>query len=92
MNRILMAATVALMSSAPLAFAAASTSLSNAALTAEHCGYVDQQLPQTTFKSDAARQNAQEAAMSLCREDRHKNGGKQADGNAHTNRGAAPRS
>jgi hypothetical protein len=92
MNRILMAAAVALVSSAPLAFAAASTNLSNAALTTGHCSYVDQEFPQTTFKSDAARQNVQEAAMSLCREDRHKNGGKQADGNAHTNLGTAPRS
>ena len=90
MNKILMAAAAVLVSSAPLAFAAASTNVSNAALTSERCSYVDQQLSQTTFKSDAARQNAEEAAMSLCQEDRHKNGGKQVDGNA--THGTTPRS
>jgi hypothetical protein len=91
MNKILMAATAVLVASAPLAFAASSADLSPAALTTEHCGSLDRQFSQMTFKSDAAKQNAEGAAMSLCREDRHKNGGKQADGEGHASHSASPR-
>ena len=83
MNRILMAATAVLVASAPLAFAASDTNVSPSEMTTMHCSSLDQRFSQMKFQSDAARQNAQEEAMSLCREDRHKNGGKQADHEAH---------
>lgn len=79
MNRILMAAAVVLVSGTPLAFAATSGSttgtMSSAYLTTEHCPNLDQQFSTEKFKSESARQVAEEKAEASCRQDRHKNGG-----------------
>jgi hypothetical protein len=75
MKKILIAATIALVAGAPLAFAAKSTLPSNAALTTEHCSYVEQTFAKdrANYKTEAAYQTAVEKALSLCRQDRHKN-------------------
>ena len=77
MNRILMATAVALVASAPLAFAAKSTAPSGGALTAEHCSFVEQNFAKdrAQYKSESAFQVAEQKALSLCRQDKHKNGG-----------------
>ncbi|HEV8390059.1 MAG TPA: hypothetical protein VGQ35_09465 [Dongiaceae bacterium] len=81
MNRILMAAAVLMVSATPLAFAAASGSttgtMSSAYLTTEHCPNLDQQFSTERFKSESARQVAEEKAEALCRQDKHKFGGEQ---------------
>lgn len=75
MNKILIATALALVASAPLAFAAKTTTPPASFLTTEHCGSVEQTLNRAHYKTESAYRIAQERAMSLCREDKHKNGG-----------------
>lgn len=83
LNKTLMAAAILLVAGSPLAFAAnSSKNLSTAELTTKHCSVVDQQLSQTKFKTETARQIAEEKVSTVCRQDRHKDGGAQADGGA----------
>jgi len=89
MNRILIPAIAMLVVGAPLAFAASSEVANPSVATTEHCTYLDQQFSRMSFSSEAAKQNAEEAARSMCREDRHKNGGKQADGEASRSHGGS---
>src|SRR5262245_19899284 len=74
MKKILLAATVALVAAAPLAFAAKSTVPSTAALTTEHCSYVEQTFSKdrAKYKTEAAYQAAEEEALSLCRQNHDK--------------------
>jgi hypothetical protein len=78
MNRTLMAAAIALVVGTPVAFAATGRNTDNIDPTVERCSYVDQQLSNTKFKSEAARQVAESKAESLCQQDRHKE--RSADG------------
>jgi hypothetical protein len=75
MNKILIATALALGASAPLAFAAKTATPPASFLTTEHCSAVEQTLDQVHYKTESAYRIAQEKAMSLCREDKHKNGG-----------------
>ena len=77
MNRILIAAALALVASSPLALAAKSTTPPASILTTEHCSAVEQTFDhnRSHYKSESAFQVAEQKAMSLCRQDRHKNGG-----------------
>jgi hypothetical protein len=75
MNKILIAMALALVASAPLAFAAKTTTPPASFLTTEHCSAIKQTLDWAHYKTESAYRIAQEKAMSLCREDRHKNGG-----------------
>ncbi len=75
MNKILIATALALVASAPLAFAAKTTTPPASFLTTEHCSSVEQTLDRAHYKTESAYRIAEEKAMSLCREDRHKNGG-----------------
>lgn len=78
MNKILIAATLALVAGSPLAFAARTTTTPPASiLTTEHCTSVEQNFAKERahYKSEAAFQTAEQKAMSLCRWDKHKNGG-----------------
>lgn len=75
MNKILIATALALVASAPLAFAAKTATPPASFLTTAHCGSVEQALDRAHYKSESAYRIAQEKAMSLCRDDRHKNGG-----------------
>jgi hypothetical protein len=78
MNKILIAATLALVASSPLAFAAKTTTPPPAsALTMEHCASVDRTFDsnRSHYKSESAFLVAEQKAMSLCRQDKHKNGG-----------------
>ena len=68
MKKILMASAIALVCGAPLAFAATGN-MNNGALTTQHCSYLETQMSGAKFKSQAAEDNA----LSLCRQDRHKN-------------------
>ena len=78
MNKILIATALALVASAPLALAKATTPPASF-LTTEHCASVEQTLDRAHYKSEAAYRIAEEKATSLCREDRHKNGGVEFD-------------
>ena len=77
MNKILIATALALVASAPLAFAKTTTPPPASALTTEHCTSVEQNFNATRshYKSESAFQIAEQKAMSLCRWDKHKNGG-----------------
>jgi hypothetical protein len=75
MNKILIAAALALTASAPLAFAANTATPPASFLTTQHCNSVEQTLDRAHYKTESAYRIAQEKAMSLCRQDRHKNGG-----------------
>lgn len=77
MNKILIAATLALVASSPLAFAAKTATPPASILTTEHCASVEQKLDanRSHYKSESAFQVAEQKAMSLCRWDKHKNGG-----------------
>lgn len=76
MNKILIAATFALAASSSLAFARITTPPSSF-LTTEQCTSVERTLDnnRSHYKSEAAFQLAEQKAMSLCRWDRHHNGG-----------------
>jgi len=76
MNKILIAAALALVASAPLAFAKTTTPPASV-LTTEHCTSVEQTFDanRSHYKSESAFQVAEQKAMSLCRWDKHKNGG-----------------
>ena len=76
MNKILIAATLALVASAPLAFAKTTTPPASI-LTTEHCASVEQSFDanRSHYKSESAFQVAEQKAMSLCRWDKHKTGG-----------------
>jgi hypothetical protein len=77
MTKILMAAAVVLASGTSLAFAANSQLPSPIDPTTEHCSYLEMQFRDkpAMHYSSAIRQAAEEKALSLCRQDRHKNGG-----------------
>lgn len=69
MNRMLMAAAVVLISSAPLAFAATGVDTSNADAFTRHCANIDQQFSsEMRHQPAAAKQMAEEKADSMCRE------------------------
>jgi hypothetical protein len=72
MNKVLIAATIAMVSGTSLAFAK-SEPISNADLTTLHCSRVGQQFSndRSAYKSEAAFQVAEQKALSLCRADRH---------------------
>jgi hypothetical protein len=89
MKKILMATAIVLVSGSPLAFAATSGNMSPSALTTQHCSYLDQKFSQENFKSESARQVAESKAESLCRQDRHKNGGAEARGGGFGKGGGA---
>jgi hypothetical protein len=74
-----MATVVALVASAPLAFAAKSTPPSSTALTTEHCSSVEQNFSKdrAQYKSESAFQVAEQKAFSLCRQDRHPDDGRE---------------
>ena len=63
MKRIILASTAALILGAPLAFAA-NSNMNGGELTTQHCSYLE-----TQYKGAAPS----EKALSLCRQDRHKN-------------------
>jgi hypothetical protein len=76
MNRILMAAAVLVVSGAPLALAMPNpTDMTTSELTTEHCPNLEQDFSSLKFPSESARQAAVQKAESVCRQDRHKNGG-----------------
>lgn len=78
MNRILMAAAVLLVSGAPFALAMPNpTDMTTAALTTEHCPNLEQDFSSLKFPSESAKQLAEQKADSVCRQDKHKNGGQQ---------------
>ena len=62
MKKIILASAAALVIGAPLAFAA-NSNMNSGALTTQHCSYLE-----TQYKSQPS-----EKALSLCRQDRHKN-------------------
>lgn len=78
MNKLLIATALALVASTPLALAKATTPPASF-LTTEHCGSVEQTLDRAHYKTESAYRIAEEKAMSLCREDKHKNGGVEFD-------------
>jgi hypothetical protein len=77
MNKILIAAALALVASSPLAFAAKTATPPASFLTTEHCTSVEQTFDanRSHYTSESAFQVAEQKAMSLCRWDKHKNGG-----------------
>lgn len=78
MNKIPMVAAVALVLGSPLAFAANSNLPSPAGMTSLHCPNIETPSPigdGAMNYSSAKKQTAEEEAMLLCRQDRHKNGG-----------------
>ena len=78
MNKIPMVAALALVLGAPLAFAADNNLPSPSAMTTLHCPNLETPSPingSAMNYSSAKRQAAEEEALSLCRQDRHKNGG-----------------
>jgi hypothetical protein len=76
MNRIVMAAAVLLVSGAPLAFAMPNpTDMTTSALTTEHCANLEQDFSSLKFPNESAKQVAEQKAESVCRQDKHKNGG-----------------
>jgi hypothetical protein len=82
MNKILIAAALALVASSPLAFAAKTATPSASIMTTEHCSSVEQNFDNSRshYKSESAFLTAEQKAMSLCRQDKHKNGGSEARG------------
>ena len=76
MNKILIATALALVASAPFAFAKTTTPPAGF-LTTEHCTSVEQTFDnnRSHYKSESAFLVAEQKAMSLCRWDKHKNGG-----------------
>lgn len=71
MNRILMAAAVALVSGAPLAFAASGEAVNNADLSTLHCANLKQEYSaNATPESSAARQLADQKAESMCKQNK----------------------
>ena len=76
MNKILIAAALALAASSPLAFAAKTTTTPASILTTEHCTAVERNFDhdRSHHKSEAAFQAADAKAMSLCKWDRHRDG------------------
>ena len=76
MNKILIAATLALVASAPLALAKTTTPPPASILTTEHCTAVERNFDnnRSHYKSEAAFQVAEQKAMSVCKWDKHKNG------------------
>jgi hypothetical protein len=80
MNKILIATALALVASAPLAFAKTTTPPASF-LTTEHCTSVEQTFDsnRSHYKSESAFLTAEQKAMSLCRWDKHKNGGVEFD-------------
>ena len=77
MNKILIATALALVASAPLAFAKTTTPPPASSLTMEHCTAVERTFDnnRSHYKSESAFQVAEQKAMSLCRWDKHKDGG-----------------
>jgi hypothetical protein len=77
MNKILIAAALALVAGAPFAFAKTTTPPPASSLTMEHCTAVEQSFDanRSHYKSESAFRVAEQKAMSLCRWDKHKNGG-----------------
>ena len=76
MNRIVMAAAVLLVSGAPLAFAMPNPNdMTTSALTTEHCANLEQDFSSLKFPNESAKQVAERKAESVCRQDKHKNGG-----------------
>ena len=77
MNKILIATALALVASAPLAFAAKTTTPPASILTTGHCTSVERNFDanRSHYKSESAFQVAEQKAMSLCRWDKHKNSG-----------------
>ncbi len=75
MNKILIATALALVASAPLAFAKTQTPPASI-LTTEHCASVERSFDnnRSHYKSEAAFQVAEQKAMSLCKWDRHRDG------------------
>ncbi len=77
MHKIPLMAAVALVLGTPLAFAA-DNALPNPALAyTEHCSNLETQYPikdDATSYSAAKKQAAEQNALSLCRQDKHKNG------------------
>jgi len=76
MNKILIATALALVASAPLAFARTTTPPASD-LTTAHCTSVEQTFDnnRTHYKSESAFLVAEQKAMSLCKWDQHKDGG-----------------
>jgi len=85
MNKILIATALALVASAPLAFAKTTTPPASS-LTAEHCTSVEQTFDNNRahYKSESAFLVAEQKAMSLCRWDKHPD-----DGRAFSDRATA---
>lgn len=77
MNKILIAAALALVASSPLALAAKTAAPPASILTTEHCASVERTFDgnRSHYQSESAFQVAEQKAMSLCRQDKHKNGG-----------------
>ena len=77
MNKILIATALALVSSTPLAFAKTVTPPPASSLTMEHCTSVERNFDnnRSHYKTESAFLIAEQKAMSLCRWDKHKNGG-----------------
>jgi hypothetical protein len=76
MNRILMAAAVLLVSGAPFAIAMPNpTDMTTSELTTEHCANLEQDFSSLKFPNKSARQAAEQKVESVCRQDKHKNGG-----------------
>lgn len=73
---------VALVLGPPLAFGANNGLPNPADLTTQHCSYLETQMPSKAQKPYAAAttQAAEEKALSLCRQDRHKDDGPQRIG------------
>ena len=78
MNRILMAAAVLLVSGAPFAFAMPNvTDMTTSELTTEHCPNLEQEFASLKFPNESAKRVAEQKAESVCRQDKHKNGGQE---------------
>ena len=76
MNKILIATALALVASAPLAFAKTTTPPASD-LTTAHCTSIEQTFDSNRahYKSESAFLIAEQKAMSLCRWDKHPNDG-----------------
>lgn len=68
MNRILMAAAIAVVAGSPLALAAKGTSVNPETFSTRRCGSVESLLSTMKFGSAADRQTATHEALSLCRQ------------------------
>ena len=77
MNKILIASALALVASAPLAFAKTTTPPPASSLTMEHCTSVEQTFDsnRSHYKTESAFLVAEQKAMSLCRWDKHPDDG-----------------